>query len=376
MSKRRGDQPAGEGKRAKSDEFVFEAEEGAAPNPTLSGFLACRTSRPALPSVVIDKSFPPHMQVFLEERANTISLPYAERAPLEDREKIEAILWYGHGVLDGAVMKLFPNLKVISNFGTGYEFIDAALAASLGIPTGHTPGCLSETVADFAWALLLASARDVVGGASRAAGESFAHCNPNDLGKQVSGASIGIVGMGSIGMAIAKRAAAFNMPVRYHNRSKKSAEEEGAAGGAVFCAKLEVLLAESDYVMLACPGTPATTHMMGSAQFAAMKPDAIFINIGRGVCVDQEALVAALTAGELARAAVDVTDPEPLPRDHPLVATAGTPLEGRVLVTPHQGSATKETRMRMMEMAVENLRVGLTGKKMPWTVPEAQKLFA
>ena len=200
-------------------------------------------------------------------------------------------------------------------------------------------------VADFAFALMLAAARDLVGGVTRAAHPGFDAINPNELGKQVSGATIGIVGMGGIGAAIARRAGAFQMKVLYHNRRKKGDAYEKEAGNATFCSTLEPLLAESDYVMLACPATPETKDLMGTQQFALMKNDAIFCNIARGVCVNQEALVHALQVGEIAFAALDVTDPEPLPRDHPLVQTSGTKLEGKVLITPHQGSATAGTML-------------------------------
>jgi lactate dehydrogenase-like 2-hydroxyacid dehydrogenase len=227
-------------------------------------------------------------------------------------------------------------------------------------------------------ALLLASARDLVGGANRAASPTFARINADDLGKQVSGSTLGIVGMGSIGIEVARRAAGFRMKILYHNRSRRSVEDEAALGGARFCGELTELLAESDFVMVVVPATPATAGLMGAPQFAAMKSDAHLINIARGVVVDQDALVAALTAGEIGAAALDVTVPEPLPRDHPLVATAGTPLDGRVLITPHQGSATAETRLMMMKMAFDNLEAGVNPAKprLPWTVAEAESLFA
>lgn len=326
------------------------------------------------PLILLDKRFPPKQQAFLEHHVDVVML--SSDPPSEVRAKVEGIVWYGHGVVDGTLLDQYPNLKVVSNFGVGYEFIDCEAAVSRGLPVGHTPGCLSDSVADLTMGLLIASARGIVEGAVQAAAPDFQHINPNDLGKQVSGATIGIVGMGAIGLEIARRAAAFRMPVLYHNRSRRSESDEKSAGHATFCSSLEDLLRKADFVVLACPATPATRHLMSKTQFEAMKDDAVLVNIARGSVVDQDALVAALTKNELALAALDVTEPEPLPRDHPLVNTAGTPLQGKVLITPHQGSATAETRMDMMKMCLDNLNAGLSkGVRLPWTVAEVEKLF-
>ena len=296
--------------------------------------------RPPRPTIVVDAFFPPAHHAWLLARCArvyNIAVP-ADVAALRAgaSTEVEALLWYGHGAVDGALLARFPRIRVVSNFGAGYDHVSCEACTRMGLPVGHTPGALSETVADHAMALLLAAARDVVPGALRARRGDFVRLNHNALGKQVSGAVLGIVGMGSIGAAVARRAAfGFGMQILYFNRRRKSAALEERAGGAEFCADLPTLLARSDYVVLAMPATPATDKLMGAEQFRCMKKDAILVNIGRGNCVDHEALARALADDELARAALDVTEPEPLPRDHPLVLTAGTPLEGRVLITPH-----------------------------------------
>eukprot|EP00038_Savillea_parva_P014049 m.213944 g.213944 ORF g.213944 m.213944 type:complete len:351 (-) comp26926_c0_seq1:168-1220(-) len=330
----------------------------------------------ARPTVLIDSRFPPEQQAWLEAHASVVLLGDVEAGTV-DPACVEAIIWYGHGPVTGDLLDRFANLKVVSNFGTGYEFIDANAAAERGIPVGHTPGCLADAVADFTMALLLAAARDVVGGANDCAAPSFTAIDSGRLGKQVSGATMGIVGMGSIGAEVARRAAGFKMRLLYHNRSRRSPEEEAELGGAVYMPSLMHMLPQCDYVVLVVPATPSTTKLMGAAQFAAMKSDALLVNIARGVVVDQDALVDALMHGQIGAAALDVTDPEPLPRDHPLVATAGTPLAGRVLITPHQGSATAETRLMMMKMAFDNAIAGMNPlrPRLPWTVPECERLF-
>ncbi|CAI8052232.1 Glyoxylate/hydroxypyruvate reductase B [Geodia barretti] len=177
------------------------------------------------------------------------------------------------------------------------------------------------------------------------------------MGQQVSGTTLGIVGMGRIGYEIAKRAVGFEMKVLYHNRHRKSAEEEERVG-ATYVPTLAGLLGESDYVVLAAPATGDTHHMMSREQFAAMKPTGVFVNISRGTLVDQDALAEALRGGVISAAGLDVTDPEPLPRDHTLLSLPNLTL------TPHTGSATLPTRQAMVQMTVDNIKAVLQGQPM------------
>jgi glyoxylate reductase len=329
------------------------------------------SSPPRRPTILVDKRFPPMHTKWLSARANVIWYEGNEAAAIAQGNEVEGILWYGHGLVNEALLRHFPNIKVVSNFGAGYEHFDAAAILSRHLPMGHTPGCLSETVADFAWGLMISAARDIPGGIQRCAASDFTHINPNQLGKQVSGSTLGIVGMGSIGSCVAKRARGFNMPVVYHNRHQKSNQEEKDCNNATFCPTLIELLAQSDYVMLCCPVTPETENLMGTAQFKAMKNDAVLINLGRGKLVDQEALVTALSTNEIGLAALDVTEPEPLPRDHPLVVPRED-IRGKIIISPHQGSATLETRFQMLTMSFDNLLAGLENKRLPWLCKECR----
>ena len=321
------------------------------------------------PVILVDKPFPQSHTDYLAERCEIIWYLGNEEAAAARGKEVEAILWYGHHPLGTQILDTFPNVKVVSNFGAGYEHFDAAAILERNIPMGHTPGCLSETVADFAWGLLICAARDIVGGIKRCEQMTFTQVNPNQLGKQVSGCTLGIIGMGSIGSCIAKRARGFNMPVLYHNRNKKSEQQEMECNNATFCATLDELLEKSDYVMLTCPVTTLTNQMMSTDQFIKMKNDAILINMGRGQLVDHDALVDALSTGEIGFAALDVTEPEPLPRNHPLVVPRED-LKGKILISPHQGSATLGTRFQMLTMSLDNLLAGIEGKRLLWLCKE------
>jgi glyoxylate reductase len=321
------------------------------------------------PKILVDKPFPEEHTKWLQDRADVVFYDGNEEAAEAAGSDIQGILWYGHSPVNEQLLSKFSNVKVVSNFGAGYEHFDAPAILARNLPMGHTPGCLSETVADFAWGLMLCAARDIVGGVNRCQQASFDHINSNVLGKQVSGATLGIVGMGSIGSCIAKRARGFSMNVLYHNRTQKSPEEEEECSNATFCSSFEELLQKSDYVMLTCPVTPETENFMGTSQFKLMKKDAILINMGRGKLVDQDALIEALASDEIGMAALDVTEPEPLPRDHPLVIPRED-LRGKIIISPHQGSATLETRFQMLTMSFDNLLAGLEGKKLPWLCKE------
>jgi glyoxylate reductase len=271
-------------------------------------------------------------------------------------ERIAAIYTYGHPLVDAALLDRLPGVRVISNFGVGVDHIDVAAATARGIPVGNTPGILDGATADLAFALLLAAGRRLVEGDRYARGPNFLRYDPSYmLGREVHGSTLGIVGLGRIGEQVARRARAFDMTVLYHNRRPKPDAE------ARYVA-LDELLSSSDYVVLTVPLTEQTTRLIGRAELARMKPTACLINVARGPVVDTEALTEALAARAIFAAALDVTDPEPLPRDHPLLKL------DNVIITPHLGSATEQTRRRMMEVSVENLLAGLTGRPLPCRV--------
>jgi glyoxylate reductase len=275
-------------------------------------------------------------------------------------ERALGIYTYGHPVVDKGLLDRLPGVHVISNFGVGVDHIDVAAAAARGIVVGNTPGILDGATADLAFALLLAAGRRLVEGDRYARGPDFLRYDPSYLlCREVHGATLGIIGLGRIGAQVARRARAFDMTVLYHNRHPRPPAEK--ALGVCYASK-EGLLAASDYILLTVPLTPQTQSLIGRAEFALMKPTATLINVSRGPVVDTGALTEALMKRRIYAAALDVTDPEPLPRDHPLLRL------DNVTITPHLGSATEQTRQRMAEVSVENLLAGLSGRPLPFAV--------
>ena len=277
-----------------------------------------------------------------------------------ERSQVRGLFSYGHFPVDGRLMDQYPGLAVISNHGVGVDHIDVNAAAARGIPVGNTPGCLDQATADHTLALLLATARNVVTGDQFARSPQFDRYDPAILlGTEVSGQTIGIVGMGRIGTEVARRAAAFGMSICYHNRSPRPEVEDELSARYM---TLEDLLRSADFVVLNCPLTAATTGLIDSAALRTMKPTAILINMARGGVVVTDDLCTALETGEIRAAGLDVTEPEPLPREHRLLRLTN------VVLTPHLGSATLQTRRRMMSRAIENLRAGLDGQPLPFPV--------
>jgi len=268
---------------------------------------------------------------------------------------IEGYFTYGHPATDGNLMDLMPCLRVISNFGVGVDHIDTEAAKKRGIPVGNTPHLLDGATADMTFALLMAAARNLVVGDKFARSPEFIHYDPSLwLGAEIHGSTIGIIGMGSIGKQVARRALGFDMSILYHNRKPDSEDAELQAEYVSFHALLE----QSDFVTLNCPLTNETRGMINEDALRRMKSTAILINLARGGVVDHDALVTALDKEWIAGAALDVTEPEPLPRDHPLLT------RDNVIIVPHLGSATTRTRHAMAIRTVENLKAGLAGKNL------------
>lgn len=257
--------------------------------------------------------------------------------------------------VDEELLQHAPKLKVIVQSAVGYDNIDIEACTRHGILFGNTPGVLVNATADLAFSLLLCSARRIHEGWDFVRAGSWRPGNKISFGIDLAGKTLGIVGLGQIGVAVAKRAKAFGMEVIYYNRNRRS--NDGELG--VTYESFDGLLTKADCIILLTPLSNATRGLFGREQFKKMKSTAYFINISRGPVVDTDALVDALQTGEIAYAALDVTDPEPLPGDHPLVTLPN------ILITPHIGSATIETRMAMAELAVDNLFAGLTGKPLP-----------
>ena len=309
------------------------------------------------PCVVADGPFTPAIAALLEGRVTLLPWDVALSGA---REPVDGIFTYGHPTVDAAVLDRLPGVKVISNHGVGVDHINVVDAAARGIPVGNTPFVLDGAVADMAMALLLAAARRVVEGDMFArSSECMSHDRGRLWGCEVHGQTIGIVGMGRIGLGVARRARGFEMRVLYHNRRRREDVEQQAAATWV---GLPQLLADSDFVVLTCPLTDETRGLIGAKELAAMKPTSVLVNIARGPVVDTGAITEALQAKRIQAAALDVTDPEPLPRTHPLLACSN------LTITPHLGSATIQTRQRMAEVSVENLLLGLAGRPLLYQV--------
>jgi len=247
-----------------------------------------------------------------------------------------------------------PQLKVISNCAVGVDNVDLAAATQRGIPVGNTPGILTETTADFAFALLMSAARRVVEGDRYVrAGKWQTWGLTTLLGEDIHGATLGIIGYGRIGQAMARRAAGFEMRVLVFDPNFNGVDDE------VLKTDLTALLSESDFISLHTPLNKDTHHLIGASELAQMKPSAILINTARGPVVDPDALYTALKEGQIARAALDVTEPEPVPADHPLLTL------DNLIIAPHIASASQATRGKMAAMAVDNLLAGLAGEQLP-----------
>lgn len=258
-----------------------------------------------------------------------------------------------------------PQLRVVAQFGVGYDNVDVAACTARGILVTNTPDVLVEATADVAFGLMLAAARRFGEGRVAALENRWKWAQGLLWGQDVSGATLGIIGLGRIGTAVARRAQAFRMRVLYHSRNRKPDLE--FALGAEY-RSLDALLAEADLVSLHCAMTPETRHIINAGTLARMKPTGVLVNTGRGGLVDQAALLAAVREGRLAGAGLDVTDPEPPSPDDPILH------DPRIFVTPHLGSASVAARTAMTRVCAENLVAGLSGRVPPNLVnPEARR---
>ena len=259
--------------------------------------------------------------------------------------------------IDGALLDQLPTVKVVSNFAVGFDNIDVRACTDRGVAVCTTPDVLTDTTADFAFALLLAAARHVVDSANSVARDEWQTWEPlGYLGKDLAGATLGLIGMGRIGAAVAKRASGFSMRIQYTDTIDRPEIEREFGARRV---DVEDLLRESDFVSIHVPLTPETNRMIAAPQFKIMKRGAVLVNTSRGPVVDNDALADALESGEIWAAALDVTEPEPLPFNHRLVQLQNC------VVTPHVASATEATRSKMSELAARNLIAALSGDEPP-----------
>jgi len=309
-----------------------------------------------------------HLTPYAEEKLNAFC--YAEYWPektppphdalLEKTREVDGLISMLTDPIDKKIIEGAKNLKVISQVAVGVDNIDLKAVAARNIPVGHTPDLLTDATADLAFALIL--------GAARRLGEAIDYARDgqwqtwsltNLLGADVHGRTLGIIGMGRIGQAVAKRAAGFDMKILYYNRSRVS-EIETELGAAYV--SLDELLQSSDIISLHVPLNKESKGLIGAEQFKLMKGDAILVNTARGEVIDTDALVTALKSNQIGCAALDVTDPEPLPNNHELYQLPN------VIITPHIGSATRSTRSAMAILAVDNLIAGLENRPLPKAV--------
>ena len=306
-----------------------------------------------------------HLTAPAEEKLNAFCQPeyWPEKTPppyeilLEKTHNVDGLICLLTDSIDAELINQAANLRVISQVAVGVDNIDLEAAAARGIPVGHTPDLLTDATADLTFALILAAARRL--------GEAIDYARSGRwqtwelttlLGESVYGATLGIIGMGRIGQAVARRAKGFDMPIIYVHTA--DLPEVNQALGASRVA-LEELLANADIVSLHVPLNQTTRGMLGAEQFQQMKPHAILVNAARGAVVDTDALVSAFKSSQIGYAALDVTDPEPLPSSHPLYQLPNA------IIVPHIGSATRTARNQMSLLAVDNLIAGLQSRPLP-----------
>jgi glyoxylate reductase len=260
--------------------------------------------------------------------------------------------------VDQTVLDQAVNLKVISNMAAGTDNIDLKTCTGRGIPVGNTPGALTESTADLAVSLMLAAARNLNAAAQDAKNGAWKTWEAAGwLGLELNQCTLGIIGMGKIGAAVARRARAFGMRIIYHNRNRKMDLEQELNAEYV---SLDDLFKRSDIISLNCPLTPETRKLINRQTIAKMKEGVVIVNAARGGVIETDDLVEALKSHRVAAAGLDVTDPEPLPMDHPLYQLTNC------IVVPHIGSATGFTRQRLAEMCCENIISGLDGERIPY----------
>jgi len=315
------------------------------------------------PKVFITRRIPEKGLALAREAAEVEVWPDELPPPYETlREKVrdlDGLLCLLTDQVDARLMDAAsPSLRVISQMAVGYDNIEVAAATARRLPVGNTPGVLTDSTADFTWALLMAAARRVVEGDKYTRAGRWKTWSPTLLlGPDVSGATLGIVGFGRIGQTVAKRARGFDMRVLYHNDRQRYPDLEKSLG--VEYADFDTLLRESDFVTIHTPLSNSTHHLFGAVQFERMKRSAILINTARGPIVDPDALSCALKEGLIAYAALYVTEPEPIPADSPLLTL------DNIILAPHIASASLQTRDKMATMAAANLIAGLRGERLP-----------
>lgn len=313
------------------------------------------------PKVIVYKKVDPTVLNYVRETCEVIYFENLDAQTLPDfyQELKDANGILGSGLkVNGQFLERAPKLKIVSNISVGYDNLDIPGITKRKIMATNTPDVLNDSVADTIFGLLLATARRMPElNQMVKSGKWTSQVGENLYGVDVHHKTLGIIGMGGIGSAIAKRAHfGFDMPILYHNRSRNLEAEQTYQ--ATYCS-LEEICQQADFICLMTPLTPKTVKLIGEKEFKLMKKTAIFVNGSRGATVDEDALVRALRSGEILAAGLDVFAQEPVSPDHPLLSM------DNVVTLPHIGSATYETRLKMAQLAAENLVIGLQGKQPP-----------
>ena len=318
------------------------------------------------PVVVVTRKLPAvvetRMRELFDAQLNIDDKPMSQAALVEAVKTADVLVPTVTDKIDAAIIaQAGDQLRLIANFGNGVDNIDVASAVQRGITVTNTPGVLTDDTADMTIALILAVARRIAEGARVIPDDDWAGWSPTwMLGRRITGKRLGIVGMGRIGQALAKRAAAFGLSIHYHNRRRLDSRIEEALD-ATYWDSLDQMLARMDVVSVNCPHTPATYHLLSARRLKLMKPDAILVNTARGEIVDESALSRMLEAGELAGAGLDVFEHEPAVNPRLLKLAR----QHRVVVLPHMGSATHEGRADMGEKVIVNIKTFMDGHKPP-----------
>ena len=315
------------------------------------------------PLVVVTRKLPAvvetRMRELFDARLNLDDAPMSQAALVDAMKTADVLVPTVTDKIDAALIaQAGDQLRLIANFGNGVDNIDVASAVQRSITVTNTPGVLTDDTADMTMALILAVARRIAEGARIITDDEWAGWSPNwMLGRRIAGKRLGIVGMGRIGQALARRAAAFGLSIHYHNRRRVDPLIEEALD-ATYWDSLDQMLALMDVVSVNCPHTPATYHLLSARRLKLMKPDAILVNTARGEIVDESALSRMLEAGELAGAGLDVFEREPFIEPELLTMP-------NVVLTPHLGSAVLEVRDQMANVVVDNIEALLAGRPLP-----------
>ncbi|MDP3255902.1 MAG: D-glycerate dehydrogenase [Bosea sp. (in: a-proteobacteria)] len=318
------------------------------------------------PLVVVTRKLPAvvetRMRELFDARLNIDDTPMSQAALVEAVKTADVLVPTVTDRIDAKIIaQAGDQLRLIANFGNGVDNIDVASAVQRGITVTNTPGVLTDDTADMTIALILAVARRIAEGARVIPDDEWAGWSPTwMLGRRITGKRLGIVGMGRIGQAVARRAAAFGLSIHYHNRRRLDARIEEKLD-ATYWDSLDQMLARMDIVSVNCPHTPATYHLLSARRLKLLKPDAILVNTARGEVVDETALSRMLEAGELAGAGLDVFESEPAVNPRLLKLAR----QHRVVVLPHMGSATHEGRAEMGEKVIVNIKTFMDGHKPP-----------